>query len=500
MAALLSHLWTSTLVLLVAFAIARLAPRLTARTRYAVLLAGVAKFAIPAAVFAPLAKLIAHADGGSVLMMQLVRGPLAAPVVTTGGAAPRWPLIAAIVWAAVAALVLIRTFLLHRRTLSAALFGAEPASPREVAALARAKQRTGVNQSIDLVRSPIAEAPAVLRIIRPVLVLPASSDALNDGELEAILAHECAHVARRDNAIGLFEALAGALLWFHPMLIAARRELARLREEACDEVVADSHETSEYVSALTKVCRAAIAPRIAGVSCMASSQLKERMEHFMSYSELKPRALSHRIVVALAVITIVTLTAGTAFVNASDAKPEKQRWRLTYTVTRRGTQQAVIDARIIDTTDGSIVASPHITTQWNVAASIQTGSVSDGIDRAFFADFDVSASGASTAHLKVTENGAVLQQSLVTLNQLEPPTDPKFTGERISLNLKNADAQDVFKTLGQITGNTFMVEAGVKGVVDMNVNEMPWDQAVDQICHDNNFKYRIDGRTIYITK
>ena len=79
-AAVISHLWASTIVLLLAFAIARFAPRLTARTRYAVLLAGLAKFALPSALFAPLASLIGGARSGSVLMMNLVRGPLAAPV------------------------------------------------------------------------------------------------------------------------------------------------------------------------------------------------------------------------------------------------------------------------------------------------------------------------------------------------------------------------------------------------------------------------------------
>jgi beta-lactamase regulating signal transducer with metallopeptidase domain len=498
--ALLSHLWTSTIVLLLAFAIARFAPRLTARTRYAVLLAGIAKFALPSALFAPLVALIGGSRGGSVLIMNLVRGPIATPVTVAGAAAPRWPLLVGIVWAAIAALLLLRTFLLHRRTLAAALFGAMPASPREVAALTRAKERVGVRQSVDLVRSPIAEAPAVLRIIRPVLILPSSSDALEDGELESILAHECAHVARRDNAAGVFESLAGALLWFHPLVIVARRELARRREQACDEIVADGASEETYVSALAKVCRAAIAPRIAGVSCMASSQLKERVEHFMSYSELKTRALSHRLVVAITVVAIALFTAGAAVVAGADASTGKTRYLLTYTVTPHGTQQVIIDARIVDTLDGSVLASPHVTTQWGVAASIQSGSVIDGTERAIFAEFNATADGKSTAHLVVKVNGAVVQETFRTSKETSTPSDPKFNGEPISINLKNAELQDVFKVMSQLTGYTFMVPAGVTGSVTLNVTEMPWDQALDQICRENNLKYRLEGKTFYITK
>ena len=57
MSEVLTHLWSSTLVLLIALIAARLLP-LTARTRYAVLLSGLAKFAIPSvAIRAPLAAL-----------------------------------------------------------------------------------------------------------------------------------------------------------------------------------------------------------------------------------------------------------------------------------------------------------------------------------------------------------------------------------------------------------------------------------------------------------
>jgi beta-lactamase regulating signal transducer with metallopeptidase domain len=500
-AAVISHLWASTIVLLLAFAIARFAPRLTARTRYAVLLAGIAKFAVPSALFAPLASLFGGARSGSFLIMNLVHGPIAAPVRTATANAPHWPFIIAIVWASIATLLLLRTFLLHRRTVAAALFGAVPASPREVAALARAKERAGVSQSVDLVRSQIAEAPAVLRIVRPVLVLPPSADALDESELEAILAHECAHVARRDNATGVFESIAGALLWFHPLVLVARRELARRREQACDEVVAEAAGEETYLSALTKVCRAAIAPRVAGVSCMASGQLKERMEHFMSYSEMKSRAFSHRVVVGVTVAAITLLTAGAAIVAAADAAPSKQRYQLTYSVTPRGTKQVVIAASIVDTVDGKLIAAPHVTTQWGVAAQIRTGSVVDGIDREFFAEFEASADGSSSGRLVVTENGIVVQETLRTSKEMLPAADPKkFTGEPISINIKDAELQDIFKVLGQLTGYTILVPAGVTGRVTLNVTNMPWDQALDQICNENGLRYRVEGKTIYITK
>src|SRR6185503_15445678 len=108
-----------------------------------------------------------------------------------------------------------------------------------------------------------------------------------------------AHVARRDNLVGLVEAFAGALFWFHPLVWFARRRLASAREEACDERVTDAAMPAEtYVGALAKLCRSLVAPRVAAVSCMANAHLKERIEHLMRYDSLRTSALSHRFITA----------------------------------------------------------------------------------------------------------------------------------------------------------------------------------------------------------
>src|SRR5262249_9367601 len=157
--------------------------------------------------------------------------------------------------------------------------------------------RLGLNTSIDLIAAPTFEAPAVVRLFRPLLILPPDGcQSLDDDELESLLCHECAHVARRDNLVGLFEAIAGAVFWFNPLVSIARRRIAAAREEACDERVADANlPAGTYAGALAKVCRALIAPRVAAVSCMANAHLKERIEHLMRYDSLRTSARSHRL-------------------------------------------------------------------------------------------------------------------------------------------------------------------------------------------------------------
>jgi len=104
--------------------------------------------------------------------------------------ASHWPAILQAIWIAVAALLFIGIVWRARRAVANALDGAAP--EREQALLPR--------RDVVLLRSPNAVAPAAIGIVRPRIVLPATLD-LGDDELASILAHECAHVARRDNLL-----------------------------------------------------------------------------------------------------------------------------------------------------------------------------------------------------------------------------------------------------------------------------------------------------------
>lgn len=288
----------STAVLALAMAAARFLP-LTARTRSVVLLCGILKFAVPTAVFRfvpaqAFPEPLRFLGGGSDAVAQ---------------AATRIDWIP-ILWGAVAFVLIARWLLLRSRTISAALRSPTVPSTRELAAVRDARMTLGIRNAIDTIRSPICEAPAVLRIIRPVIVLPANGcDHLTGDELRSLVLHESAHVARHDNLAAFVQALATSLLWFHPLVWLASHALTIAREEACDEAVADSmSDTGAYVSALTKICHGIAAPRTAGASCMASAKIKERMEHLMSYETLKRKAWSHRATIAVGIVLIAIST------------------------------------------------------------------------------------------------------------------------------------------------------------------------------------------------
>jgi type IV pilus assembly protein PilQ len=78
------------------------------------------------------------------------------------------------------------------------------------------------------------------------------------------------------------------------------------------------------------------------------------------------------------------------------------------------------------------------------------------------------------------------------------PGTKVYSGEPISLNLKDADIKDVLRTFGDLTGLNMAVDPQVNGSVTVNFNEVPWDQALDIILKQNGLTYTIDGNVMRV--
>jgi beta-lactamase regulating signal transducer with metallopeptidase domain len=198
-----THVAVSSLILAAALIAATWIRPLTARTRHAILIAGMAAVALPAPL---IARVLERND---ITPMPILTTPIAPPALLTAGAtSPAQPIPwLAIVWLGVAALLMLRWWIVTQRLVHTAMRAATPPPQRTKDALDAARRRLGLHHSIDLIASPTCEAPAVVRVLRPMIILPADGcSSLDDDELESLLCHECAHVARRDNQLGIAEA------------------------------------------------------------------------------------------------------------------------------------------------------------------------------------------------------------------------------------------------------------------------------------------------------
>lgn len=108
--------------------------------------------------------------------------------------------------------------------------------PYWLAALAEAQRRMGVGKEVALLVSREVGAPVSWGLRRPTIVLDHGAVA-TPAEAQAILAHELAHLARRDWLKLLCGRLATAIYWFNPLAWLLARHCDQLCEESADDAV-----------------------------------------------------------------------------------------------------------------------------------------------------------------------------------------------------------------------------------------------------------------------
>ena len=113
-----------------------------------------------------------------------------------------------------------------------------PLADRWAAVAEDVSRRLGLRRAVRLVESATAGVPTVIGWLKPVVVLPASVlTGLPTDQVEALLAHELAHVRRWDDVVNLFQTAAEAVLFYHPAVWWLSRRIRIEREQCCDDVV-----------------------------------------------------------------------------------------------------------------------------------------------------------------------------------------------------------------------------------------------------------------------
>lgn len=94
----------------------------------------------------------------------------------------------------------------------------------------------GLKNPPRLKESAALSVPATIGLLQPVILLPSGWRSWTREKLEAVLAHEISHIARRDALTQLLSLVYRAILWFSPVSWWLDRQLTELAEQASDEV------------------------------------------------------------------------------------------------------------------------------------------------------------------------------------------------------------------------------------------------------------------------
>lgn len=190
---------------------------------------------------------------------------------------------------------------------------AAPAAPELVARAARLAERLGVSQAPPLLLVParvspmLWTAPSGPRLLLPRDLLPE----LDGDELDALLAHELAHVRRRDHWVRFLEIGATTLFWWYPVTWWARRALRRAEERCCDEwvLLAQPESARAYAGGILK-CLAFLSDSHSPLPAAASGaapveELEDRLKEILMTHPL-PR-LSRPVRLALGMAALLGL-------------------------------------------------------------------------------------------------------------------------------------------------------------------------------------------------
>ena len=87
-----------------------------------------------------------------------------------------------------------------------------------------------------------------------------------------------------------------------------------------------------------------------------------------------------------------------------------------------------------------------------------------------------------------------------TLATQTAPVTPsgKYSGEPISVNLKDVDLRDFFRLIHEISGLNVVLDPAVKGTLTIVLDEVPWDQALDIVLQNNGLDKQLNGNVLRI--
>jgi beta-lactamase regulating signal transducer with metallopeptidase domain len=144
---------------------------------------------------------------------------------------------------------LVGGWVLARRLVTRAV---RPVAPDIALVARRLAARLALDRLVRIVESPAVTVPVMVGWLKPVILLPAVAvTGLTPTQLEAVIAHELAHVRRHDYLVNLLQASVETLLFYHPAVWWVSKQVREEREHCCDDLAVGVCDRLVYVSALT---------------------------------------------------------------------------------------------------------------------------------------------------------------------------------------------------------------------------------------------------------
>ena len=160
-----------------------------------------------------------------------------------------------------------------------------------------------------------------------------------------------------------------------------------------------------------------------------------------------------------------------AFIEPS-YQPKKADEKQTADETAPSDRAAGAAAKFVDKPEGDLLPSPSAAMQPQAGQATSLQPIQPAVN--------LAAEGKGESHL------------------VSPISAPKYTGEPISVNLKDVDLKDFFRLIHEISGLNVVLDPNVKGGLTIVLDDVPWDQALDIVLKNNDLARQLDGNVLRI--
>lgn len=188
----------------------------------------------------------------------------------------------------------------------------------------------GLKRSPRLLVTEELDSPAMIGLLRPVILVPSWMAVEGDGaKLDWSLRHELTHCKWLDPAALLVRDLAAILFYFHPAAWWAAKRQTEAMELACDRaLIKNDSDARNYAEQLYQILRSIRHSRqvaVAGGLFATRTQVGKRIAALLDGRIVSARRLTPLSVAGLLVVAIAALAVGGAFQDSSQADPDRDK-------------------------------------------------------------------------------------------------------------------------------------------------------------------------------
>lgn len=214
-------------------------------------------------------------------------------------AAPIWPMVALGLYAAGLVILSVR-LLFGLRAMRRIGHSSQPIDPARLPGGAEAFE------------SGLVATPLAIGVTSPRIILPTTWTMWPEEKVRAVLAHELAHIRRRDPLVGFLAHVNRCVFWFHPLAWWLERKLAATAEDACDDAAVRAiGQPRRYAEVLLDIADAVRrrGSRVSwqGVGVDGNGLLSQRIDRILGGDLFRDISRTRKVIVAVTCAAAIVL-------------------------------------------------------------------------------------------------------------------------------------------------------------------------------------------------